>query len=116
MVWRPETGEFSPSEYAFLLKRAAVTLTGAQGQGKVATEALPADPKILQAFYGEEVAAYLEAVALQPASPEALAAAVGAVQSLDPGRPVVLDALDAFPPIRPRCSPRPPASRSPGST
>jgi hypothetical protein len=95
VVWRPETGEFSPSEYAFLLKRAAVTLTGAQGQAKVATEALPADPKILQAFYGEEVAAYLEAVALQPASPEALAAAVGAVQSLDPGRPVVLDALDA---------------------
>ncbi len=93
VVWRPETGEFSPTEYAFLLKRAAVTLTGAQGQGKVATEALPADPKILQAFYGEEVAAYLEAVALQPAPPAALKAAVDAVQSLDPGRPVVLDAL-----------------------
>jgi hypothetical protein len=93
VVWRPETGTFSPSEYAFLLKRAAVTLTGAQTQVKVATEALPADPKVLQAFYGEEVAAYLEALALQPAPPEALAAAVAAVADLDPGRPIVLDAL-----------------------
>ena len=92
VVWRPETGDFSPAEYAFLLKRAAVTLTGAQGQGKVASEALPADPKILQAFYGEEVAAYLEAVALQPAAPEALKAAVEAIQNQDPGRPIVLDA------------------------
>ena len=88
-----------------------MTLTGAQGQVKVATEALPADPKVLQAFYGEEVAAYLEAVALQPASPEALKAAVDAVQSLDPGRPMVLDALAGTPPIRTRCSPPPPANR-----
>lgn len=92
IVWRPETGSFSPTEYAFLLKRAAVTLTGAQEQAKVATQALAADPKVLQALYGEEVAAYLEAVALQPASPEALKAAIEAVQNLDPGRPVVLDA------------------------
>jgi hypothetical protein len=92
VVWRPETGDFSPTEYAFLLKRAAVALTGAQGQGKVASEALPADPKVLQAFYGEEVAAYLEAVALQPAAPEALKAAVETIQNQDPGRPIVLDA------------------------
>lgn len=91
IVWRPETGSFTASEYAFLLKRAAVTLTGAQTQAKVATEALAADPKILQALYAEEVAAYLEAVALQPASSEALKAAIDAVQNLDPGRPVVLD-------------------------
>lgn len=92
VVWRPETGDFSPTEYAFLLKRAAVTLTGALGQGKVASQALPADPKVLQAFYGEEVAAYLEAVALQPAAPEALKAAVETIQTQDPGRPIVLDA------------------------
>jgi hypothetical protein len=92
VVWRPETGGFSPAEYAFLLKRAAVALTGAQGQGKVASEPLPADPEVLQALYGEEVAAYLEAVTLQPAPPEALKAAIAAVQTLDPGRPVVLDA------------------------
>ncbi len=93
VVWRPETGEFSASEYAFLLKRAAVALNGAQPQARVATQPLAADPKALEAFYAEEVAAYVDAVALQPAAAEALAAAVEAVQNLDPGRPVVLDSL-----------------------
>jgi hypothetical protein len=93
VTWTPETGEFSPSEYAFLLKRAAVTLTGAQQAARVASQPLPADPKAIQAFYAEEVAAYLEAVVLQPAPQEVLQAAVATVQNLDPGRPVVLDAL-----------------------
>ena len=93
VLWTPETGEPSLSEYAFLLKRAAVTLTGAQQATKVASQPLPADPKVIQAFYAEEVAAYLEAVALQPAPQEVLQAAVEAIQNADPGRPVVLDAL-----------------------
>ena len=93
VVWRPESGEFTPTEYAFLLKRAAVTLTGAQTEARVATGPLPADPEALKAFYGEEVAAYLEAVALQPAGEEGLTAAIAALQELDPGRTVVLDAL-----------------------
>lgn len=93
IVWRPESGEFSPTEYAFLLKRAAVAVTGAQTDAKVATGPLPADPEILKAFYGEDVAAYVEAVALQPAGEEALTAAVAAVQDLDPGRALVLDSL-----------------------
>ncbi|HEX9942874.1 MAG TPA: hypothetical protein VGG03_12715 [Thermoanaerobaculia bacterium] len=94
IVWRPEGDEgaaFSPTEYGFLLKRAAVTLTGARADALVASEALPADPKTLEALYGEEVAAYLEAVALQPAPPQVIAATIEAVQKLDPGRPVVLD-------------------------
>jgi hypothetical protein len=91
--WRPESGELAASEYAFLLKRAAVALTGAQPQVRVVTQPLAADPAFLQALYAEEVAAYLEAVALQPAAPDALAAAIAAVQSLDPGRPVVVDSL-----------------------
>jgi len=93
VVWRPESGDFSPSEYAFLLKRAAVTLTGAQTQARVVTQSLPDDPKLLQAVYAEEIAAYLEAVALQPAAPEALDATIKTVQELDPGRTIVLDAL-----------------------
>lgn len=93
IVWRPESGEFSPVEYAFLLKRAAVAVTGARADAKVATGPLPADAAGLKAFYGEEVAAYVEAVALQPAGAEALTAAIAAVQDLDPGRAVVLDAL-----------------------
>ena len=91
--WRPESGEFSASEYAFLLKRAAVALTGAQPQARVVTQPLAADPKLLQALYAEEVAAYLEAVALQPADSGAITAAIEAVQNLDPGRPVVVDSL-----------------------
>jgi hypothetical protein len=93
IVWRPESGEFTPVEYAFLLKRAAVAVTGAQTDAKVATGPLPADPAALKAFYGEEVAAYLEALTLQPAGAEGLAAAVTAAQELDPGRTMVLDAL-----------------------
>jgi hypothetical protein len=102
IVWRPETGEFSPTEYAFLLKRAAVAVTGAQTDAKVATGPMPADPDALKAFYGEEAAAYLEALTLQPAGAEGMAAAVAAVQELDPGRTMVLDALPMpEPPIDP---------------
>lgn len=93
IVWRPESGDFSPTEYAFLLKRAAVAVTGAQTDAKVATGPLPADAAGLKAFYAEDVAAYLEAVTLQPAGAENLEAAIAAVQELDPGRPLVLDAL-----------------------
>jgi hypothetical protein len=99
VVWRPEGQEsaaFAPTEYAFLLKRAAVALTGAKPEARVATEALPPDVKALETLYGEEVAAYLEAVALQPAPADGdaqIAAAVAAVQRLDPGRPLVLDGL-----------------------
>jgi hypothetical protein len=111
VLWRPEpepalaaapaagaaaAPAFDAAAYAFLLKRAAVALTGAQAQVRVATQPLPADPAILAAFYGEDVAAYLEALALAPAPPAALAAAVAQVQKLDPGHPIVLDAL-AYP-------------------
>ncbi|HEV7784014.1 MAG TPA: hypothetical protein VGQ28_01690, partial [Thermoanaerobaculia bacterium] len=99
IVWRPEGSEAQPfsaaaaSEYAFLLKRAAVALTGARQNVLVASQALPADVAILRAFYGQEIAAYLEAVVLQPAPPQALAAAVAALQEIDPGKPAVVDAL-----------------------
>lgn len=93
VVWRPE-GEarpFAPTEYGFLLKRAAVALTGARSEARVASDALPSDPAALEAFYGEEVAGYLEAVALRPADRSALETAVAAIEKLDPGRSVVLD-------------------------
>ncbi len=96
IVWRPEDTEaqpFSPAEYAFLLKRAAVALTGARQDVLVASQALPADVAVLRAFYGQEIAAYLEAVVLQPAPPQVLTAAVAALQEIDPGKPTVVDAL-----------------------
>ncbi len=94
--WRPEGQEGAAqdlSEYAFLLKRAAVTLTGARPEAKVATEPLPADPAAIASFYAQEVAAYLEALVLRPGAPEEVKAAVAAVGQADPGRPVVLDGV-----------------------
>ena len=100
VIWRPEgseTAEPAAGEYGFLLKRAAVTLTGAHDDAQVATQPLAADVAALEALYGEEIAAYLEALVLRPAPEASLTAALEAVQQrLDPGRAVVLDAL-AFP-------------------
>ncbi len=99
--WRPdggtpgETTALDPAQYGFLLKRAAVVLTGAAPEGKVAAGPLPADPAFLTAFYAEEIAAYLEAVALAPADSAAIEAATAKLAELDPGRPVVLDAAPA---------------------
>jgi hypothetical protein len=98
VIWRPEgqetTAEPAAGEYAFLLKRAAVTLTGAQAEARVATQPLAADVAALEALYNEEIAAYLEALVLRPAPEAALTATLEAVQQrLDPGRSVVLDAL-----------------------
>jgi len=112
---------FNAAEYAFLLKRAAVAVGGAQANIHVATMPLPADPAAIAAFYGAEVAAYVDLVALaaggpamqaRPATPTSpggaanpaapagaspadalLAAAVQKVHELDPGRPLALDAL-----------------------
>ncbi len=99
IVWRPApapAAAVGAAEYAFLLKRAAVTLTGAQAGLHVATEPLPPDPAVLTTFYAAEVAAYLDLVALAPRSDEdgkGAAAAVQKIHDLDPGRPIALDSL-----------------------
>jgi hypothetical protein len=95
VMWRPEGQEGQApvaTEAAFLIKRAAVALTGARSDARVASDALPADPAFLKALYAEDVAAYLEAVVLKPGNLEqALDPAVAAIQEVDPGRPIVLD-------------------------
>jgi hypothetical protein len=80
----------APGEYAFLLKRAAVAVTGAQAGAPVITTALPADPAALEALYAEEIAAYVDGVALAAADGEALTAALAELETLDPGKSVVL--------------------------
>ncbi|HEX5716892.1 MAG TPA: hypothetical protein VF179_12085, partial [Thermoanaerobaculia bacterium] len=77
------------TEAAFLIKRAAVALTGARSDARVASDALPADAAFLKALYAEDVAAYLEAVVLRPEGN--LEQAIAAIQEVDPGRPIVLD-------------------------
>ena len=95
ILWRPagqETDEFDPQDYAYLLKRAAVAVTGAQLGVRVITQPLPAESEALEALYREEVAAYLEGVALRPTTDEALKAAIELLAALDPGKPVIFDA------------------------
>ncbi|HEY0782975.1 MAG TPA: hypothetical protein VGE98_10995, partial [Thermoanaerobaculia bacterium] len=70
-------------------------LTGALSDARIATAPLPADPAALAALYSQEVAAYVEVVALAPAEPAARDAAVAKLQELDPGRPVLFDAVTA---------------------
>jgi hypothetical protein len=86
---------FAAADYAFLLKRAAVAVSGAQANVHVATAPLPADPVMIAAFYGAEVAAYVDLVALRadPEDAPRLAGAAQKVRELDPGRPIALDAL-----------------------
>ncbi len=105
VLWRPEPAaaadagaprespEGAARELAFLIKRAAVALTGANPGARVVTGPLAPDPERLEALYGEEIEAYLDGVALAPAPESELAAAVAALERLDPGRALVLDAL-----------------------
>ena len=96
ILWQPEAGtpaDFA-REYAFLFKRASVTITGARGDSRVITQPLDPDPAVLNAFYGEEIAAYVDGVALKPAPEQVIKAAVARLAELDPGRPVVLDAVN----------------------
>jgi len=96
--WQPVAGngearEATPADLAFLLKRAAVAVTGANPDARVIVGPLRPDPAALRALYGEEVAAYVDGVALAPAPAEELIAARETLASLDPGKPAVLDAL-----------------------
>ena len=92
--WEPAGGPgggADPPDLAFLIKRAAVAVTGARGDARVLAGPLEPDPEQLRALYGEEVQAYLDGVALAPG--EGLAAAQALLAELDPGKTVTLDAL-----------------------
>jgi hypothetical protein len=94
IAWRPATppgAERFAADYAFLLKRAAVAVTGAAARARVATQALPADAAFLRELYGEEIAAYVDVVAIAPSAAQQRDAAVAALAELDPGRAVAVD-------------------------
>jgi len=91
-VWRPNSGgSLDPEDHAFLLKKAAVAVTGAAADARFVAGPLAANPAGLRALYAEEMAAYLDLVALAPG--DDLLAAIAVLTELDPGKPVVLDAL-----------------------
>jgi hypothetical protein len=89
--WRPETGVVNSKDHAFLIKRAAVAVTGADSGAQFTAGPLPLDPAALQALYAEEVAAYFDLLTLGPG--DGVGEAITALGRLDPGKPVVIDAL-----------------------
>lgn len=93
IVWTPVAGDVTAADEAFLLKRAAVAITGAEPEAEIASGPLPADEAFLRAFYAEEVAAYLDLVTLSPPALADLPRFAALVAELDPGRPLAIDAL-----------------------
>ncbi len=92
ILWPAAGARPDPAQYAYLIKRASVAVTGGSPDAEVVSAPLPADPGYLRRLFGEDLAAYLDATALAPAADEALAAAAAELQQLDPGTDVVLDA------------------------
>jgi hypothetical protein len=88
--WSGGTPAADVEDYAFLLKRASVAITGARDGTRVLTATLPADPDVLAALFGEEIAVYVDGVVLDDPDPDALASSLAALVDLDPGKPVVI--------------------------
>ena len=88
-VWQPEDGRPGPVDLAFLIKKAAVAVTGASVDAVFTAGPLEANPAFLESLYQKEVAAYLDLVTVAPGGD--LAAAVATLTALDPGKPLVLD-------------------------
>ena len=103
--WQPSSGDYSPTELGFLLKRAAVAVNGARADARFLVGPLEADTDALRTLYGEEMAAYLDGVALRQAPEAQLSAAINLLRELDPGKPIVLDSL-AWPEEPARALPR----------
>ncbi|MDH3744408.1 MAG: outer membrane lipoprotein-sorting protein [Acidobacteriota bacterium] len=104
VVWQPagETPALEVPEYAFLLKRASVTIKGAQPEARVIAAPPSTDPGWLEALMADDIGAYIEgwavsAVSSDPATGAAdVAPTVETLAILDPGRPLALGGL-AYP-------------------
>jgi hypothetical protein len=98
VAWRPAAAASAPGappsakEYAFLFKRAAVALGGASPEARILTEPLAADAAWFEAWYAEEVAAYVDGVVLRSVPEAEIAALAAKLAELDPGRPLAVDA------------------------
>ncbi len=96
VVWRPDAEGLDidrVKDYAFLLKRATVAVSGAAPEARVISQPLPTDIELLRALYDEEIAAYLDGIALGTSRPDALSAVIDLLSELDPGKPLIIDAL-----------------------
>src|ERR1044072_7376101 len=94
VLWEPQVDSAAQADppdrlvqYAFLLKRAAVVVSGAIADARVLTGPLPADADALRALYAQDLAAYVDGLVLQPSTEQALQRSAAALEELDPGRP-----------------------------
>ncbi len=96
--------EAGAREYAFLIKRAAVAISGARPDAQVFTADLPTSSSYLQALYSEEVAAYVDGVTFSATSLAEgdLERAVEELRQLDPGVAIAVEGRSsAADPYRP---------------
>lgn len=91
--WRPRGYGFNVEDYAYLVKRAAVVVTGAQSDARVIVGPLEPSLNDLRTFYGEDTAAYVDGVALKTNGDDDVEEAIALLRELDAGKPVVLDRL-----------------------
>jgi len=82
-----------PRQYAFLVKRAAVALTGVQPDSRVFAQPLPTAADWIELWYGEGVSAYVDGVALAPTADGELTSVLARIAGLDPGKPVAFEAI-----------------------
>jgi hypothetical protein len=90
-VWCPDSGTTTARDHAYLIKRAAVVVTGAAPGAGFAAGPLPTNRGALEWLYVEEVAAYLDVLVLAPGGKTASAMEI--LAELDPGKPVAVDAV-----------------------
>lgn len=94
VFWQPVNAvqaQYYTDDYSFLLKRAAVTVTGGQPRAKVLTQPLDADPDLLLQLFNQGISAYLDAIVLRSGSLESIRSTTRLLMDLDPGKPVVVD-------------------------
>ncbi len=90
-VWRPAGGGLTAKDLGYLIKRAAVVVTGAAPGAGFSAGPLPSTRGALEWLYLEEVAAYLDVLVLAPS--DEMASAMEVLAELDPGKPVAVDAV-----------------------
>ncbi len=92
--WR-SAGDAAADDLAFLIKRAAVAVTGAQPDAQVFVTLENLDSEYLESLFAEEVAAYLDGVALPALPDERLSVLSATLQGFDPGIRIAADRIAA---------------------
>ena len=103
--WQPASGSSgdadeptrNATEVAFLIKRAAVAVTGAQPGARLVAGpwgfTADSDLGFLEDLYANDVAAYVDGVVLTERELPQLEAGVERMRELDPGTPIVIDGI-----------------------